>query len=56
MSVDGAVRRSAIHELKGQRNVSEVDAVAGRFMPDADEKTLQLERILLRQLASKISR
>ena len=42
VSVDGAVRRPAIYELKDEKNVAQVIAVAGGLMPIVDEKTPQL--------------
>lgn len=45
VSVYGAVRRPAIYELKGEKNVEQVIGVAGGLLPDADGKTVQLERI-----------
>ena len=45
VSVYGAVRRPAIYELKGEKNVEQVIGVAGGLLPDADGKTAQLERI-----------
>ncbi len=53
VSVYGAVRRPAIYELKGEKSVAEVVAVAGGLVPDADGKLAQVERILpsrLRQM------
>jgi polysaccharide biosynthesis/export protein len=44
-SVYGAVRRPAIYELKGEKDVEQVIDVAGGLMPDADGKLAQLERI-----------
>lgn len=46
VSVDGAVRRPAIYELKGERTIAQVVETAGGLLPDADGKTVQLERIL----------
>ena len=46
LSVDGAVRRPAIYEFKGEKTVAEAIALAGGLLPDADEKLGQLERIL----------
>jgi protein involved in polysaccharide export with SLBB domain len=46
VSVDGAVRRPAIYELKGEKTVAQVIEIAGGLAPDADSKTVQLERIL----------
>ena len=46
VSVDGAVRRPAIYELKSEKTVAQVIEVAGGLLPDADEKTVQMERIL----------
>ena len=45
-AVDGAVRRPAIYELKGEKTVAQVIDLAGGLLPDADEKLGQLERIL----------
>ena len=53
VSVDGAVRRPAIYELKAEKTAAEAVAVAGGLLPDADGKLGQLERILpsrLRQM------
>jgi polysaccharide export outer membrane protein len=46
VAVDGAVRRPAIYELKGEKTVAQVIDLAGGLLPDADEKLGQLERIL----------
>jgi len=45
VSVYGAVRRPAIYELKGEKNVEQVVGVAGGLNPDADGRLVQLERI-----------
>jgi len=41
----GAVRRPAIYELKGERDIAQLLDIAGGLAPDADQKTAQLERI-----------
>ena len=46
VSVDGAVRRPAIYELKTEKTVAQAVAMAGGLTPDADQTTGQLERIL----------
>ena len=46
ISVDGAVRRPAIYELKGEKTVAQAVEIAGGLLPDADMKLGQLERIL----------
>jgi polysaccharide biosynthesis/export protein len=46
VSVDGAVRRPAIYELKNESTVAQAVDIAGGLSPDADGKTVQLERIL----------
>src|SRR6266404_75081 len=46
LSVDGAVRRPAIYELKGEKTVAQAIEIAGGLLPDADQKLGQLERIL----------
>jgi polysaccharide export outer membrane protein len=46
VSADGAVRRPAIYELKAEKTVAQVIDIAGGLLPDADEKRVQLERIL----------
>lgn len=46
VSVDGAVQRPAIYELKNERTVAQAIAIAGGLTPDADAKLGQLERIL----------
>ena len=53
VSVDGAVRRPAIYELKAENTVEQAIDIAGGLAPDADGKIGQLERILpsgLRQM------
>jgi protein involved in polysaccharide export with SLBB domain len=53
VSVDGAVRRPAIYELKTEKTVGQAIEIAGGLTPDADAKLGQLERILpsrLRQM------
>jgi polysaccharide biosynthesis/export protein len=46
VSVDGAVRRPAIYELRKENSVAQAIDIAGGLTPDADGKTGQLERIL----------
>jgi polysaccharide biosynthesis/export protein len=46
VSVDGAVRRPAIYELKAEKTVAQAVEIAGGLSPDADAKLGQLERIL----------
>jgi polysaccharide export outer membrane protein len=46
VSVDGAVRRPAIYELKTENTVAQAVEIAGGLSPDADGKLGQLERIL----------
>jgi len=46
VSVDGAVRRPAIYELKSEKTVAQAIEIAGGLTPDADAKLGQLERIL----------
>jgi polysaccharide biosynthesis/export protein len=41
----GAVRRPAIYELKDEKDIAQLIAIAGGLEPDADPKTAQLERI-----------
>jgi polysaccharide export outer membrane protein len=53
VSVDGAVQRPAIYELKSEKTVAQAIDIAGGLKPDADAKLGQLERILpsrLRQM------
>ena len=53
VSVDGAVRRPAIYELRGEKTVAQAIELAGGLTPEADQKLGQLERILpsrLRQM------
>ena len=45
VSVDGAVRRPAIYELKTEKDVAQAIAIAGGLLPDADQRRIQLERI-----------
>jgi protein involved in polysaccharide export with SLBB domain len=45
ISIYGAVRRPAIYELKEEKTVGQAIEVAGGLLPDADQKTVQLERI-----------
>ncbi len=46
VSVDGAVRRPAIYEIKGEKTVADAVELAGGLSPEADEKLGQMERIL----------
>jgi polysaccharide biosynthesis/export protein len=46
IAIDGAVRRPAIYELKGEKTVAQAVDIAGGLLPDADQKLGQLERIL----------
>ena len=46
VSVDGGVERPAIYEIKGEKTVEDAVQMAGGLLPDADEKTAQMERIL----------
>lgn len=46
VSVDGAVNRPAIYETKSEKTVKDAIAIAGGLKPDADETTVQMERIL----------
>ena len=55
VSVFGAVRRPAIYELKGEKDVEQVIDVAGGLLPDADGKTVQLERIRPSRLREMIN-
>jgi protein involved in polysaccharide export with SLBB domain len=50
VSVDGAVQRPAIYELKGEKTAAQAVAIAGGLKPDADAKLGQLERIRPSQL------
>ena len=50
VSVDGAVQRPAIYELKSERTVAQAVDIAGGLKPDADAKLGQLERIRPSQL------
>jgi polysaccharide biosynthesis/export protein len=50
VSVDGAVRRPAIYELKTEKTAAQAIAIAGGLKPDADAKLGQLERILPSQM------
>ncbi len=45
VSVYGAVRRPAIYELKGEKDVEQLVDIAGGLVADADPKLVQLERI-----------
>jgi polysaccharide biosynthesis/export protein len=46
VSVDGAVRRPAIYEAKGEKTVADAIELAGGLSPEADAKLVQMERIL----------
>ncbi|BAU48119.1 polysaccharide export protein [Sulfurifustis variabilis] len=45
VGISGRVRRPAIYEIKGERTVGELIALAGGLLPDADPQSAQLERI-----------
>jgi protein involved in polysaccharide export with SLBB domain len=55
VSVYGSVRRPAIYELKGEKDVEQVIDVAGGLVPDADGKLVQLERIRPSRLREMIN-
>ena len=55
VSVYGSVRRPAIYELKGEKDVEQVIEVAGGLVPDADGKLVQLERIRPSRLREMIN-
>jgi polysaccharide biosynthesis/export protein len=55
VSVDGAVRRPAIYELKSERTAEQAIEIAGGVMPDADQHRVQVERILPSRLRETIS-
>ena len=46
VSVDGAVQRPAIYEVRNERTVEDAVLLAGGLLPDADSKLAQMERIL----------
>jgi polysaccharide biosynthesis/export protein len=46
VAIDGAVRRPAIYEIKGERTVADVVALAGGLNPNANRSALKLERIV----------
>ena len=45
VGVDGAVRRPAIYELRHEKTVGELLVMAGGLTPQADERSVTLERI-----------
>lgn len=45
VGIAGRVRRPAIYELKDERTVEELLALAGGLLPDADPQSAQVERI-----------
>ena len=45
VSVDGAVKRPAIYETRGQTSIAEVIQMAGGLLPDAYPKGARIERI-----------
>jgi protein involved in polysaccharide export with SLBB domain len=46
VSVDGEVRRPAIYEIKNERSVAEVVALAGGLNANADRRAAKLERVV----------
>jgi len=46
VAVDGEVRRPAIYEIKGEKNVAEIVALAGGLTPSANRTSLRLERVV----------
>jgi polysaccharide export outer membrane protein len=46
IAVDGEVRRPAIYELKGERSVSDLIALAGGLTANANRTSLRLERVV----------
>ena len=45
VSVDGAVERPAIYEVKGEHTVGQAVEMAGGLTPEADQTRMQIERI-----------
>jgi polysaccharide biosynthesis/export protein len=46
VAVAGEVRRPAIYELRGERSIAEVIALAGGYTPNADRSRVKLERVV----------
>ena len=44
-SIDGAVRRPAIYELKSENTIGQLIDIAGGLLPDADQTLVHIERI-----------
>jgi polysaccharide export outer membrane protein len=55
VSIYGAVRRPAIYELKTEKTVAQLVDLAGGLEADADEKSLQLQRIKKSQLREMVN-
>jgi protein involved in polysaccharide export with SLBB domain len=55
VSVDGAVRRPAIYELKQETTAGQAIELAGGLAPDADQKLVQDERILPSRLRQMVN-
>ncbi len=46
VAVDGEVRRPAIYEIRNERTITELIAMAGGFRPNADRSAIKLERVV----------
>jgi protein involved in polysaccharide export with SLBB domain len=46
VAVAGEVRRPAIYELRGERSIADVIALAGGYTPSADRSRVKLERLV----------
>jgi protein involved in polysaccharide export with SLBB domain len=46
VAVEGEVRRPAIYELKGERSVADIIALAGGFKPNANRTAVKVERVV----------
>jgi polysaccharide export outer membrane protein len=46
VAVAGEVRRPAIYELRGERGIADLIALAGGFTANADRTTVKLERVV----------
>lgn len=54
-TVDGAVRRPAIYELKAEQNLAEVLALAGGILPTAALRQIQVQRVEAHQKRTMLS-
>jgi polysaccharide export outer membrane protein len=55
VTVNGAVRRPAVYELHGEKNLSEVLELAGGILPTASLRNIQVQRLIAHETRTMLS-